>query len=291
MLQQTQVATVIPYWERWMTHFPTLDSLAQADEQTVLSHWQGLGYYRRCKLLKRGVEYVLENGLPTSATQWQKVPGIGRYTAGAIASIAQGLSAPLVDGNVARVYSRWYGDKAEYDQLLKNAWLWAEKKVHPSRPGDWNQALMELGATICTPVNPKCSQCPLSAGCVANQNNLVHVLPHPKARSKIKELNQVFVIAIYNDSIILEQKKKGDWWEDMWCLPTFETHEAAETAFPNSWLEQVGSFKYSVTHHRVDTNIVVIRLDRKPDNHQFVSFSKLADLPIPSPYRKALKHL
>ena len=170
MLQQTQVATVIPYYLRFMERFPTLGALAAADIDDVLSYWAGLGYYRRCHHLHSAARRMIEESggvFPRELEAIRALPGVGRYTAGAIASIAFGIRAAAVDGNVRRVVSRVsdWGDDNQPMKTHDGVWSIAERWVPRRRPGDFNQALMELGATICTPRNPDCLMCPLRRCC------------------------------------------------------------------------------------------------------------------------------
>lgn len=175
MLQQTQIATVIPYYERWMARFPTAEALAAAPLDDVLKLWEGLGYYSRARNLHAAAQIVThEHGgrLPETVGELIKLPGIGRYTAGAIASIAFDVPAPILDGNVIRVLSRVHDIEEDVTQSATRTRLWhlAEELVPPDRPGDFNQALMELGQSICLPKNPRCLICPLSALCLARQH-------------------------------------------------------------------------------------------------------------------------
>ena len=174
MLQQTRVETVIDYWKRWMETFPTLESLSQATPDDVNRLWAGLGYYRRAQQLLKGAQFVMKefNGIiPSNVDELLKIPGIGPYTAGAIASIAFGKAVPLVDGNVIRVFARLYGITAEIgasgNVMEKHCWSIAGKLVDPVDPGAFNQSLMELGATVCKPTSPSCSTCPVRSVCVA----------------------------------------------------------------------------------------------------------------------------
>jgi A/G-specific adenine glycosylase len=289
MLQQTQVATVIPFWERWMQRFPTIESLANASEQEVLGLWQGLGYYRRCRLLQQGAKYVIANGYPTDAKGWQAVPGVGRYTAGAIASIAQNIVAPLVDGNVARVYARVVGDASKHEQLLKNAWIWAERNIHPERPGDWNQALMELGATVCTPSAPKCGACPVSAQCVAFRQGSTSTLPTAKDKVNWHHLQENLVVYLLGDTIGLTQSPEGEWWQGMWILPRYQD---LPTTY---WAEFIGRFQYTVTNHKISAEIYVIRLSQQDEIFDLTGITwmpieELKQHPIPAPDRRALQY-
>lgn len=172
MLQQTQVATVIPYFERFLENFPTVHDLANADRDTVLKLWEGLGYYNRARNLHQAAQMVAQeyDGVfPTTADDLQNLPGVGRYTAGAIASIAYGEAAPVLDGNVIRVFSRLFNIEEDVTQSTVKNKLWeiAEKWVPDENPGDYNQALMELGRLVCRPKNPDCAACPIQARCAA----------------------------------------------------------------------------------------------------------------------------
>ena len=174
MLQQTQIATVIPYYERWLARFPTIEALAAAPLDDVLKAWEGLGYYRRARHLHAAAQQVMARHggeVPDTLHDLLRLPGVGRYTAGAIASIAYGIPAPVLDGNVSRVLSRVFDIADDVTQPATPARLWqlAEALVPAARPGDYNQALMELGQSVCLPQNPRCLICPLHAPCLARQ--------------------------------------------------------------------------------------------------------------------------
>jgi A/G-specific adenine glycosylase len=297
MLQQTQVSTVIPYWEAWMRSFPTIADLARADEEQVLSLWQGLGYYRRCRLLLDGARHVAKAGLPTSAAEWRSVPGVGPYTAGAIASIAQSEPAALVDGNVERVYSRLTSDGATGPELNKNAWDWARSAVHHERPGDWNQALMELGATICTPVAPACVRCPLRGECAALATNRVSELPTKQAKPKAKYLHHVVWIPVFEGRLGLRQIPKDSWWEGMWEFPRAEVAKsdlgeepcALREMVGDGWVQYIGTVKHTVTNHRIAIAAHLVRCDSLSEVLVWKSREELPAIPMPAPQRKVLK--
>lgn len=191
MLQQTQVATVIDYFTRWMQRFPTIEALASAPLDDALAMWAGLGYYRRARLLHRGAQQVLREHsgqLPADPKQLLALPGIGPYTAGAIASIAFGLPEPIVDGNVERVLARLRavaGDPKDRANQ-KIFWRMARELVDPQQPGDFNQSMMELGATVCTPQNPTCLLCPVRGLCKAYEQGNVSAYPAKVKRAKKK---------------------------------------------------------------------------------------------------------
>jgi A/G-specific adenine glycosylase len=228
MLQQTQVATATPYWKRFLEVFPTVATLAAADEKVVLSAWSGLGYYSRARNLHRAAQEVVAkwNGeLPRSADSLRTLPGFGRYTAGAVASIAFGEPAPVLDGNVARVFSRFFavegipGDKHREAQL----WAMAEEWVSRSNPGDWNQALMELGATVCRPEKPSCLLCPVRNHCAALASGRVDELPPPKPRPPRQQLDWTVALWKKNGKVLLARRASQGLFGGLWELPSFPT--------------------------------------------------------------------
>ena len=185
MLQQTTVRAVTPYYERFLAAFPTVAALAAAREEDVLGAWAGLGYYHRARNLRRGARHLVEHHggrFPKTLEAALAVPGVGLYTASAVLSIAHGVPLPVVDGNVRRVLSRLFGLRGP--QWRKDAPYYnrAEELLFRAAPGDWNQAVMELGATICVPRRPACPACPLADGCVARAEGLQDALPEPRAR-------------------------------------------------------------------------------------------------------------
>ena len=287
MLQQTQVATVIPFYERWMARFPSVEDLASADEQEVLSLWQGLGYYRRCRMLQAGAQAVTKAGLPKSAAEWQKVPGVGAYTAGAIASIAFDQPAPLVDGNVERVFARLTGSELTGPALNAAAWKWAGQVLDRKRPGDWNQALMELGATVCTPANARCNACPLADQCVARRLDKVSQLPIRPAKADAKSLSQFCWIPVCGSLFGVRQVAKGDWWEGMWEFPRASDPSELEMLLPGTWPESVGAFTHAVTNHRIRLTVSLVRCETQMSGLRWCDREALSKLPMPSPQRKA----
>ena len=228
MLQQTQVATVIPYFERWMRRFPDVTALARADESDVLHAWQGLGYYSRARNLRRAAEQIVlrhAGRVPDDVAVLRALPGIGPYSAGAIASIAYGRAEPLVDGNVVRVLTRLFARRGDPNRapLKTDLWQLARSLVPEHSPGDFNQALMELGATVCTPRNARCELCPLAAHCAARAQALVEILPELPAREKATPVHMVAAIAMRGGRVLVTKLgNDAPRWAGMWLFPNTE---------------------------------------------------------------------
>jgi A/G-specific adenine glycosylase len=196
MLQQTRVETVIPYYKRWLQRFPSMETLAEAREEDVLLTWQGLGYYARARRLLWAARAVREEhggSLPSSAAELQELPGVGEYTAGAVASMAFGEAVPAVDGNVRRVLARLYDLPSPAPAELRKL---ARGLVDPDRPGDFNQALMELGATVCQPRSPLCPSCPLQELCLARARDTVKERPARKTPRPVPQVEVAVVVAL-----------------------------------------------------------------------------------------------
>lgn len=231
MLQQTQVDRVIPYWERFLAALPTVRALAEAPEAQVLGLWSGLGYYSRARNLHRAAKAVVtEHGgeLPRSVEALLELPGFGRYTAGAVASIAHGLAAPIVDGNVARVLSRLLEIDGVPQTPAREAQLWtaAEALVVGPAPGLLNQALMELGALICTPSSPTCLLCPVREHCGALAHGRVDELPPPKPRAARKALELAVAVVRQGDAVLLAEREAKGLFGGLWELPSAEATRA-----------------------------------------------------------------
>jgi A/G-specific adenine glycosylase len=227
MLQQTRVSAVIPYYERFLKAFPTLESLAKAESDAVMAQWSGLGYYRRARMLHSGVREVMERyggQVPDDADGLRSLSGIGRYTAGAIASIAFGREEPLVDGNVGRVFARYFGIETPIGRTdtEKQFWTIATELVRGKRPGDLNQSIMELGATVCMPKVTECKTCPLRAGCFAYAEDRVSELPIPKAKTKVKKERWVAVVPVSGrgkERKIWMTRREGKLFGGLWSVP------------------------------------------------------------------------
>jgi A/G-specific adenine glycosylase len=226
MLQQTQVDTVIPYYERFLARFPRVSALADAPLPDVLSAWRGLGYYSRARNLHRAAQQVVQlhgGELPRNVDALRTLPGFGRYTAGAVASIAFDLPAPLVDGNVARVLSRVHEVEGAPGDRSREATLWAHAAQWATGPrsGDVNQALMELGALICRPV-PTCLVCPLHSDCIARRKGRTGELPPPRVRAPRKRLALFAAFWKRRGRVLLVRRHGDGLFGGLWELPTVE---------------------------------------------------------------------
>ena len=285
MLQQTQVKTVIPFYLKWLGRFPNVHALAEAEEADVLACWQGLGYYRRCRMLLQGARYVSEHGFPDEVTGWRKVPGVGPYTAGAICSIALGLPTPLVDGNVSRVYARLAGDDSAPANLEKKAWGWAGANLVVESPRQWNEALMELGATVCTPKRPKCRECPLIEECWAAQNGVPE--DFPRASPKIAQVLLVRTCVIHKRGPLVgvEQIPRGEWWEGMWRFPVASADHVREDA----GCKYLGSVRHSVTKHRITMEVFLQEREGGAGELRWVDEVELGEIAMPTPQRRAFE--
>ncbi len=224
MLQQTRVETVERYFTGFMERFPTVDALASASEDAVLSAWSGLGYYRRARLLHAGARFVaqqLAGELPNRVDALREVPGIGPYTAGAIASIAYGEAEPLVDGNIARVLSRVRGvdEVVEQGASAKGHWALTRSILERGDPRVLAQALMELGATVCTPATPSCDRCPISELCVARREGKQQLIPAPRARSVAATECFVAILVHSDRGLLLERRPADGLLAGMWTPP------------------------------------------------------------------------
>jgi len=230
MLQQTQVATVTPYYERFVRRFPRIGDLAAAPREQVLRLWSGLGYYARARNLHAAAREVVSmhgSRFPDTVDELLALPGIGRYTAGAIASICFGRRAPILDGNVARVLSRLFAIRTPLKQPATQRKLWelAERALPRRGCGDFNQALMELGATVCTPAAPRCEECPVSRQCAARRAGIVDALPARGNRQAVRTVRHVALSIEQTGRRLFETRAEKGLWGGLWHLPSVELRE------------------------------------------------------------------
>jgi len=288
MLQQTQAATVIPYYSRWLRRFPTVRSLAAATESDILHAWQGLGYYTRARNLHRCTKTIVEKfggRLPDAPDKLKSLPGIGRYTANAIAVFAFDESLPIVEANTARVLSRLFNIRAPIDSTSGRQKLWdAAAKLVPRKDArDFQNAMMDLGALVCTARNPLCRICPVKKNCRAR--NPVS-LPRKRKRAPIVPLTESHGLWTTADAVLLEQCRQR--WRGMWILPPLKL----DGLKPSSLRRPVYVSAFPFTHHRV-----TLRVFRQPareidtSSQRWFLTDALDAIPIPSPHRRALTAL
>jgi A/G-specific adenine glycosylase len=230
MLQQTRVEAVKPYYARWLERFPTLESLAGAPLDEVLKAWEGLGYYSRARNLHRAVREVAERyggRVPDDPAGFRALPGVGRYTAGAVMSIAFGREEPLVDGNVRRVFARWTDDPAPREAEL---WAMAEALVPGERPGDLNQAIMELGATVCTPRAPRCDVCPVRTFCAALAAGTQEERPLPRKAKPLPQEHEAVAVVERDGRLLLARRPTDARLGGLWEFPSIPLAPGESTA-------------------------------------------------------------
>jgi len=282
MLQQTQVKTVIPYYQKFMARFPDVQRLAKAEQDEVLKHWSGLGYYARARNLHKTAQRVCDEFagvFPDELEVMQSLPGIGRSTAAAILSISisGNQKQAILDGNVKRVISRvfaiegWAG-KAD---VLKKMWGMVEKLVPNQRNADYTQAIMDLGATLCRRTKPQCKDCPFNAVCIAFKTNAIERYPAKKPKKALPEKNAVMlIIQDHNKAVLMQKRPPAGIWGGLWCFPQFETKTEA-----NEWLQGYFSLESSelnrvkqeeqeplihvFSHFRLMIQPVIIHLDEQ----------------------------
>jgi A/G-specific adenine glycosylase len=305
MLQQTRVETVERYWDGFLNRFPSVGALAAADEASVLSVWSGLGYYRRARLLHQGAKYVheqLRGSLPADGSALRKIPGIGRYTAGAIAAIAFDRPEPLVDGNVARVLSRVCGIMDAKAQLAtaSSHWSLVEAILAHGSPRVLAQALMELGATVCTPRSPDCRACPVRRHCQAKRRGLVTVIPTARKRAEKPEETLWAFAVLWRERLLLVQRPSTGLLAGLWCLPLAAADEgtpvvdAARAALGVDPVEDpvpLTPIDHVFTHRVWHLHPWQIRVARKPflsNPHVWMRAGRLPEGGIPSVTRKLI---
>lgn len=307
MLQQTQVATVIDYFKRFMDTFPTIEALGDADEQQVLRQWQGLGYYRRARNLHAAAKCIVDEHdgqVPDNAVALQTLPGIGRYTAGAIASIAFGQRSPIVDGNVARVLARWFAIRKPIDDRNTRARLWslAEQLMPLKRRGmihgEFNQAMMELGATVCSPRDPQCGACPVKGICDAHNIGKARSLPVTAPRRKPKAVQHDVIAIERNGTFLFEQRPARGLWSNMWQLPTTEQKVDSLQRWANQRFGlgiekpcKIGDFRHQTTHRTISFTVWHTRTKSgrlKCGSGKWRSSNSVDDLPLARPQQTAL---
>jgi A/G-specific adenine glycosylase len=306
MLQQTQVITVIPYFQRFMQSFPSVETLAKADLDTVLQHWAGLGYYARARNLHKAANIIAaQSTFPNSLDALTALPGIGLSTAGAILSIAFQIPTPILDGNVKRVLARFCGIEGWTGDAKINQQLWeiSQRYTPVKRVADYTQAMMDLGATLCTRSKPLCLACPLAEFCIAKREGKTALLPTAKPSKKMPV--KTCVMLLLQDTqqqILLEKRPPLGIWGGLWSLPEFENLTAArcwlEEQHFQIHVEQIFPLqRHTFSHYHLDYTPLLIRSENlinrvlESDNNLWYNLKQIHTLALPAPVQRLLQDL
>jgi A/G-specific adenine glycosylase len=306
MLQQTQVATVIPYYLRFVATYPGIATLAAASEDEVLAHWSGLGYYARGRNLHRAAQLIAEKHggeFPHRFEQILELPGIGRSTAAAICALAFHQRRAILDGNVKRVLARhagiegWTGDKKVETQL----WQYAETLLPQRDIAAYTQGLMDLGSSVCVRNRPKCAACPLQEDCVALQSDRTKDLPTPRPKKQLPERHCVFLLLRHGNDVLLEKRPGSGIWGGLWCPPQFDDAASANTWCAQRGLEltcagELRPFVHTFTHFRMHITPLLFDVDSRPRQVEqpgqlWMDIHDAQQAAIPTPARLLLEKL
>ena len=310
MLQQTTVAAVIPYYERFLARFPDVAALAAADPESVLELWSGLGYYSRARNLHKAAQQItndLGGRFPETVEKLQSLPGIGRSTAGAIVSIAYDRPAPILDGNIRRVLTRLMAlaEPPRENEAEKKLWLWAQALTPVDRPHDYAQAIMDLGATICLPRQPRCPECPLAALCQARRDGIENDVPRQAHRKTAPVRRQVILLLQRGGELLVARRPEAGLLGGMWEFPCREiaTEEKSEQVAAQRLLELgcptvpglLGPIRHVYSHFRLQGDVYRVSLSPETKIAEGEMFwhdaEKLTDSPLHGAHQKALQLL
>lgn len=282
-MQQTRVDQGLPYWERFIAKFPTVHDLAQASEEEVLQLWSGLGYYSRARNLHASAKKLSKlKQWPKDRATWLSLPGVGPYTASAITSICFGERIPALDGNALRVYSRLFAYPNPVDKIaaLKHLEERSTPLIHPGRPGDSNQAIMDLGSSICTPTNPSCSSCPLGSHCEAHQRGTESLFPIKTSKKGAISMTMTFYITNCKDEIALVKRPGKGIWAGLWCFPE-------DPLVDQSYVISL-EITHLLSHRKLLLQFMEFSIPEKtatPPNVKWVRVKDLSHMAIPVPIR------
>lgn len=314
MLQQTQVKTALPYFERWMKALPTVQSVAEADEQTILKLWEGLGYYTRARNLHKAAKRIVAEWsgvFPSDPQVIRTLPGIGRYTAGAIASIAFNQSEPILDGNVIRVLMRLANDPSNTRdaKVQERLWRWSQALVPEGHAREFNQAMMELGALVCTPKVPQCGACPVREACLARTKGTVESLPNRGASTEKVQLKVALALIQKSNKFFIQKRRQGGLMGGLWEFPggKIEADETPEQALHREIEEEVGiqlktpvpflKLKHAYTKYQVELHCFLAEYNRgrvrlaAAEEGRWVRLDELDHLPFPAANKKIIQEL
>ena len=282
MLQQTQVSTVIPYYERFIARYPTAKALAAAQEEQVLELWSGLGYYARGRNLHRAARKIAQHGFPETAAAIAELPGVGRSTAAAIAAFAYGERAAILDGNVKRVLSRVFG------VADKNAlWPLAERLLPKKDIEAYTQGLMDLGATVCTRANPGCARCPASDVCVARKEDRIAELPAPREKRELPQREVTWLLLRHNGAVRLVRRPAPGIWGGLWCPPELKGRRPRGA-------RALAPIEHGFTHYRLRIFPLLCDVRKRtalPTAGRWLDIEEAASAALPAPVKSLLARL
>jgi A/G-specific adenine glycosylase len=282
MLQQTQVATVIPYYQRFLAKYPTAAALAAASQEEVLTQWAGLGYYARGRNLHAAAQLIAARGFPNSSKEISELPGIGRSTAAAIAAFAFGERAAILDGNVKRVLSRHYALAGEAD-----LWQLAERLLPQKDIEAYTQGLMDLGATVCTRTRPRCNACPVSRNCIALKKNATDKFPSPRRRKPLPHKEVTWLVLRHGRDVLMEKRPGTGIWGGLWCFPEADKNAKGTLLAP---------LEHGFTHFRLRIHPLLRDVSLKPSRAEapgrlWIDVADALDAAIPAPVKKLITRL
>jgi len=303
MLQQTQVSAVIPYYERFLRRFPTVEDLAAASEDDVLQLWSGLGYYARGRNLHAAAKTVVSMGFfPKKAEDIEALPGVGKSTAAAIAAFAFGERAAILDGNVKRVLARYFGIEGWPGEKAVETALWerANRLLPKSDIETYTQALMDLGATVCTRTAPRCEACPGRAGCTARKANQTAEIPAPRPRRALPQKTVTWLLLLDHGQILLEKRPAPGIWGGLWSFPEapskdLEGHCLRSFACDVQSTKTLDTLEHGFTHFRLRIHPLLCQVTRKPTVQSpaslWIDVGDVSEAAVPSPVRTLASQL
>jgi A/G-specific adenine glycosylase len=282
MLQQTQVSAVVPYYERFLARFPDVKALAAASEEEVLQLWSGLGYYARGRNLHAAARVISREGFPKTSRQIQELPGIGRSTAAAIAAFAFGERAAILDGNVRRVLSRCYGISEE-----KKLWEKAENLTPGKDVETYTQALMDLGATVCTRAAPACGRCPVAARCVARREDRIGELPAPRARKPLPTRRATWFVVRHRGEVLLERRPSKGLWGGLWVFPE------KTSGYKIKRQKRLPALEHGFTHFKLRVQPILCEVSSRAETpgRIWLALSDALEAAVPAPVKTLLSGL
>lgn len=301
MLQQTRVDTVIPYFNRFISCFPDVSSLASAPIEKVLKQWEGLGYYRRARNLHLGAQQIMnefDGTIPSDPSLLMKVTGIGRYTAGAIASIAYNVPVTAIDGNVQRVFSRYFGIRNDITsrESIRTIEELDRHYMCDDRPGDYNQAIMDLGATVCIPGTPNCHHCPIAQMCNARLKGDADQLPLTPEKPIPKQINYDVFLILSPHGVLMKQRTEK-MLEGLWLFPLLENRNSSTTLLPSKIVPSsepiyMGNARHVFTHQIWNMKVYLFDTNSlAPKGYRYIAMEDLTSITIPSAMRQPMYYL